>query len=50
MNGLVLRGHRQIMGAYLIALAAGHGGVLATLDRGAAVLAPDPGLVELVQG
>lgn len=49
-TGLVLRGHRQIMNAYLIALAAEHGGILATLDRGAAALASDPGLVELVQG
>lgn len=49
-TGLVLVGHRQIMDAYLIALAAEHGGILATLDRGAAALAPSPGLVELVQG
>jgi hypothetical protein len=48
-TGLVLRGHRQIMDAYLIALAAEHGGVLATLNRGAAALAPDPKIVELVQ-
>jgi toxin-antitoxin system PIN domain toxin len=47
---LQLRGHRQITDAYLIALAAEHGGILATLDRGAAVLAPDPSLVELIQG
>jgi len=43
-------GHRQITDAYLIALAAEHGGILATLDRGAAALASDPSLVELVQG
>jgi uncharacterized protein len=48
--GFLLIGHRQITDAYLIALAAKHGGVLATLDRGAAALAPDPRLVELVQG
>jgi toxin-antitoxin system PIN domain toxin len=43
-------GHRQITDAYLIALAAEHGGILATLDRGAAAVAQDPALVELVQG
>lgn len=48
--GLTIIGHRQIMDAYLIALAAEHGGILATLDRGAAALASDPSLVELVQG
>ena len=43
-------GHRHITDAYLIALADEHGGILATLDRGAAALAWDPALVELVQG
>jgi len=48
-RGPPLLGYRQIMDAYLIALAAEHGGTLATLDRGAAALVPDPDLVELVQ-
>ena len=34
-----LAGHRQITDLYLLALANAHGGVLATLDRGAAALA-----------
>jgi predicted nucleic acid-binding protein len=35
----LLGGHRQVTKAYLLALASAHGGVLATLDRGAAALA-----------
>ena len=35
----VLAGHRQVVDWYLLALAASHGGVLATFDRGAAGLA-----------
>ncbi len=38
-------GHRQVTDAYLIGLAAAHGGVLATLDRAASALS---GPVELV--
>jgi len=42
-------GHRQVTDAYLVALAIGHGGVLATLDKGAALLAKDdPQAVEIV--
>ena len=37
--GTLLGGHRQVTDAYLLALASAHGGVLATLDRGAAALA-----------
>ncbi len=36
---LVLTGHRQVTDAYLLALAAAHGGVLATFDRGVQALA-----------
>ena len=44
-------GHRQVTDAYLIALAASHGGVVATLDRGMlAVAAGREGLVEIVEG
>ena len=32
-------GHRQVVDLYLLKLAASHGGMLATLDRGAAALA-----------
>jgi predicted nucleic acid-binding protein len=32
-------GHRQVVDIYLLAVAAAHGGMLATLDRGAAALA-----------
>lgn len=38
-------GHRQVTDAYLAALAQARGGTLATLDRGAAALAPS---IELV--
>ena len=34
-----LIGHRQVSDGYLIALAQKHGGVMATLDRGATALA-----------
>jgi len=34
-------GHRQVTDAYLIALAASHGGQLATMDRGLALLYPE---------
>jgi hypothetical protein len=37
----ILTGHRQVTDAYLLRLAARHGGVLATLDRGVAALARD---------
>ncbi len=42
-----LAGHRQITDAYLLGLAAAHGGVLATLDRAIAHLG-QPGAVEIV--
>jgi uncharacterized protein len=44
-----ITGHRQIMDAYLLALAIAHGGRLATLDRGILLLSGDKGAVELVQ-
>jgi predicted nucleic acid-binding protein len=45
----VLIGHRQISDAYLLALAAKRGGVLATFDRGLRPLAPgDRGTVEII--
>jgi len=48
-GGAGIVGHRQITDAYLLALARSHGGVLATLDRGALRLArPADELVELV--
>jgi hypothetical protein len=46
-----LRGHRQVTGTYLIALAIRHDGILVTLDRGAAALASaagQTGSVELI--
>jgi uncharacterized protein len=44
-----LTGHRQIVDAYLLALASAHGGVLATLDRAVATLARgDRGAVEII--
>jgi toxin-antitoxin system PIN domain toxin len=46
---LVITGHRQVTDLYLLRLAARHGGVLATLDRGIEVLAGGAGL-ELVIG
>ena len=47
-GGLI--GHRQITDAYLLALAASHGGILATLDRGVAAVAPrdSAGSVEFI--
>ena len=38
---LPLVGHRQVTDAYLVALAASRGGVLATLDRGVLAVAGD---------
>ena len=38
-DSMLLAGHRQITDAYLLALAAAHDGVVATLDRGIAALA-----------
>lgn len=44
-------GHRQITDAYLIALAASRGGIVATLDRGMLALATGrESLVEILQG
>ncbi len=44
-----LAGHRQVMDAYLLALAGLRGGVLATLDRAAVALARrEPASVEVV--
>lgn len=40
VDGLTLVGHRQVTDAFLLALAARHGGRLATLDGGIAALAP----------
>jgi toxin-antitoxin system PIN domain toxin len=37
--GSLILGHRQVVDLYLLKLAASHGGVFATLDRGAAALA-----------
>ena len=37
--GTLLGGRHQVTRAYLLALASAHGGVLATLDRGATALA-----------
>lgn len=45
--GVPLLGHRQITAAYLLALAASRGGVVATLDRG--MLAVAGGRVDLVE-
>ena len=45
-----LAGHRQVVDAYLLALATSHGGVLATLDRAVAILARGGrGAVEIIQ-
>jgi toxin-antitoxin system PIN domain toxin len=44
-----LGGHRQVTDAYLIALALRHGGILVTLDRGAAALASAAGHAESVE-
>lgn len=45
-----LFGHRQVTDAYLVALAASHDGILATLDRGVAVIAAgrSAGCVEFI--
>lgn len=40
-----LRGHRQVTDVYLAALAAGHGGMLATLDESLAALRPSQTLL-----
>jgi len=46
----VLTGHRQLTDAYLVALARGRDGCLATFDEGCAVLAPsEPDLVETIE-
>lgn len=44
-----LRGYRQVTDAFLIGLAARHGGVLATLDGGAAELAKMAGFGHVVE-
>ena len=36
--GRLMAGHQQVTGAYLVGLALSRGGILATLDRGAAAL------------
>jgi toxin-antitoxin system PIN domain toxin len=47
--GVTVVGHRQITDVYLLSLAAARGGVLATLDRGFAVLGRrDPAAVEII--
>ena len=49
VRGLALAERRQVTDAYLLALASAQGGVLATLDRGAAALARQAGhAVELI--
>jgi toxin-antitoxin system PIN domain toxin len=51
LAGKLLTGHRQVTDAYLLALATAHGGVLASLDRGVAVLGRrNPGAVEIIGG
>lgn len=46
-----LIGYRQIMDAYLVALARSHGGVLATMDRAAkALCVKGEDRVEVVEG
>jgi hypothetical protein len=48
---VLLSSHRQITDGYLLALAAAHDGVLATLDRGIAPLAKGcPDRLEIVRG
>lgn len=44
----LIAGHRQITDAYLMALAARHGGILATLDRAVLTLPNVSGHVELI--
>ena len=47
----LLSSHRQITDGYLLALAAAHDGVLATLDRGIVALAKNcPDGLEVIQG
>jgi uncharacterized protein len=47
--GVMLGHHRQITDGYLVALAAAHDGVVATLDRGIVALARQwPGRVEVI--
>ena len=43
--GRLMAGHQQVTDAYLSGLALARGGILATLDRGAAVLSPATELV-----
>ena len=43
-----IAGHRQVTDAYLAALAAAHGGILATFDRGVLALRGASGVVELL--
>jgi uncharacterized protein len=43
-----LVGHRQVTDAYLLALAAAHDGILATLDRGIGALTAGKGGVEFI--
>lgn len=46
---VILVGHRQVTDVYLVSLAVSHGGVLATLDRGAVALARHcPAAVETI--
>jgi toxin-antitoxin system PIN domain toxin len=45
-----LTGHRQVVDLYLMKLAAAHGGIFATLDRGAAVLGRREGLSATLVG
>ena len=44
-TGTLMAGHQQVTDAYLTGLALSRGGVLATLDRGAAALSPTTELV-----
>jgi uncharacterized protein len=49
--GVFLGSHRQITDRYLLALAAAHDGVVATLDRGISVLAKQcPERLEIIRG
>ena len=43
-----IQGHKQVTDAYLVALAAHHGGKLATFDRALAAVHPEAALVRLV--
>ena len=44
-GGLLMAGHQQVTDAYLVGLAVSRGGILATLDRGAAALSAATELV-----